>query len=219
MSECKYTMQSHRILVIGESHSDLYDRDGIKRIYIEGITMHRVGRDGVFSLHSKENIMDEGYDVIVVVCGEVDCRCHVYLQLQKGRDLDEILHTLASNYMSSLALVKQELGNRVQVFARGIVPPLRDGDHPDIAKGDVEYPYPIRGSLEERIAWRMRLNDLVAELASQQGVGFIPSPPWAENEDHTMVFEMSDKIIHIHNNYAERACSDLMEHMQSALKM
>jgi hypothetical protein len=79
------------IYVMGESHMDIHDR----------FPLHRVGRDGIPALmqqaQRKSHGTPERDDVLVLIAGEVDCRCHVHRQINEhGRPEETVLHDLAA---------------------------------------------------------------------------------------------------------------------------
>ena len=103
-----------KIYSIGDSHSILYDKSELVENYfwLGGMTMHRVGTRFInFSgvecdpLGCGKEVKSVPTDGIVLACfGEIDVRHHVFKQVCLGRNEDEILCTLVSNYIILLKL-------------------------------------------------------------------------------------------------------------------
>lgn len=192
------------VYVLGESHTEIYNQ--FHRILLNACTMHRLARDGMMPT-IEGALWGKAYpqtgDVLVVVLGEVDCRCHVHRQIvEKNRTEEEVLEDLASRYIK--ALVEYKNGTGVKIGVRGVVPPLKDGRHHDEN-------YPIRGAFIDRLRWRNTLNAKLEQKCKEHDLLYVPSPPWAENEDGSMKFEFSDEIIHIHARYAPEASQNLRD--------
>ena len=198
-------------LIVGDSHSRIYSFPEVSVLL--GLTMNRVARDGFFSICDKEKAGK--HKNILLVCGEIDCRCHVYLQLQKGRELSEILSTLASGFVQTLKEAQEYLG-KTQFLVRGVLPPLRGGNHPEMGDGNDNFEFPIRGSLEDRIQWRRQLNYNLQLFCARHGVKYVPPPVWAENADNTMKSDHSDGVIHLAWTCSEQATRDLQQILYSA---
>lgn len=208
------------VLVVGDSHSYLYGdvapemAPEVAHRWVGPVTMHRVGREGFFSVCPKEEAA--GHGAVLLVFGEIDCRAHVYLQQLKGRAPEEVLDELASSFVRTLREAKDALGGSVQFWIRGVVPPLRGGRHSELGVDTHSLDpadFPVRGALHERVAWRLRMNELLQAKAAEAGLGFLPSPAWAEDPaDHTMRWDCSDGHIHIANRpeLRRRAVEDLL---------
>jgi hypothetical protein len=185
------------VYVMGESHTEVYDC--FPRIVL-------VGRDGVRG----ESVINSSVsgatypgtgDVLIVVVGEIDCRCHMYIQIhEKHREEDEVIRDLAVRFINSL--IEYRYKHNANIGVRGIVPPFRNAIHHDEK-------YPIRGTFDERVRWRQKLNAKLQWMCHHNDILFIPSPAWAENTDGSMNHDVCDDFIHIHNRYARRICEDL----------
>jgi len=188
------------IYIIGDSHSASYDNYN-GNFWIQtnvGGTMHRIGRDGLYEF---SNIALTANDILLVVVGEVDIRCHIYRQInENNRDEDEIINTLAKSFISRLKDIKLNTG--CNIIVRGVVPPLPNANHPDIHSGnpaDLTYTYPIRGHIKDRSRWRQMLNKKLETLCIENKLYFLPSPKWVEDNDGMLIDSFSDHKIHIAN--------------------
>jgi hypothetical protein len=63
--------------------------------------MHRVGRDKLTYIDFKKYKITPT-DMVVYQFGEVDCRCHIKKQMDKGRSLSEIVENLVTPYLESI---------------------------------------------------------------------------------------------------------------------
>jgi hypothetical protein len=198
-------LQSGNVYVMGGSHTSLYEKQ-FNRVVVGSITLHRYGRDGIIDTVTqivKDFRIPQPGDILLIVAGEVDCRCHIYKQVYEiNRDEDEVITELAERFTNRMIAFRNLTG--VDVGVRGIVPPLSVTLHYDPN-------YPMKGDLEDRKRWRLKLNKKLKELCEEYKFLFVPSPPWVENPDHTMKLYMSDGTVHIHDRYAESVCADLLE--------
>lgn len=177
-------------------------------MFLNAVTMHRIGRDGLLqtlqSICLSNNIvLPKPGDFVLIVCGEVDCRCHIQKQIAQGLDEDVVLQDLSNRYLNALLGFRNEF--QVDIGVRGVVPPLKDGDH---QHHDVEYP--IRGSDQDRLRWQQKLNALLENGCKTYGLLFVPSPVWTAGEDMFMKRDYSDGIIHISDRYSTEATSEFL---------
>ncbi len=121
--------------------------------YIGPTTMHRVGREGIIFLNLSNYAIKEG-DTAIFVLGEIDVRCHIAKQHAAGRFVDEIIDTLARNYIAAI-LENQKLCKKIHCVIFAVVPPTNIAYNPD---------YPYCGSLGERIEYTQKLNKKLHEL-------------------------------------------------------
>ena len=110
--EAQASIESPTIHVIGDSHSrELMFIPGCLIHYIGSVTMHRVGRDGIAGLNLKGFGVND-YDVVVFAFGEIDVRCHMGKQRdQFNRNEDEVINTLAANFLCTILQNKLEYKN------------------------------------------------------------------------------------------------------------
>jgi len=187
------------IYIIGDSHSDSYKWNGNYFIPSTPGTMYRVGKNGLQDRLT--NVTLTTNDILLVVVGEIDIRCHFYKQInENNRNEDEIINTLAESFISRLKDIKLNTG--CNIIVRGVVPPLPNANHPDIHSGnpeDLTYLYPIRGHIKDRSRWRQSLNKKLETLCLENKLYFLPSPKWVEDNDGMLIDRFSDHVIHIAN--------------------
>ena len=122
------------------------------------VTMHRIGRDGI----SYEGIQNE--DVVVLVSGEIDVRCHIGKQRdEQGRGLDEIICTLVRDYIAVLLKIRSLKSNITAVVSM-VVPPT------DINLNPV---FPYYGTLDDRINITRKLNNRLKKECEVNGIYFV----------------------------------------------
>jgi hypothetical protein len=194
------------IYTIGDSHSQLtfeYDFNIQTRhpritncFYLGPITMHRVGRDSIsFKDHS---VPSNG---IVISCfGEIDVRNHVNKHVNLGRDEDDIIEELVSNYMKAL-LFNRENGYK-HIAVMNIVPVteyLFDRKSPDIRKpllsGSPEFPY--LGTNDDRKRYTLKMNKLLQTHCISNNFGYLDIYTKHVNEMGYLTLEYADGNCHI----------------------
>ena len=190
-----------KIHIFGDSHAQ-YSCNGIASYFpdyeyynhvVYSITMHRIGRDHIL-LGVPSNIDNEN-DIIIITYGEVDCRSHIYRQIQKGRELDEIINTLVNTYLETIH--KYQFRN---TFVLSVVPPVSKKEYED-RNGPISHHLPFCGTDQERLLYIRSMNDKLRKGCEKYGFHFID--PYSLNyirEDGMMNFKMSDGNVHIGDN-------------------
>ena len=153
------------IHVFGDSHA----RNNFNRIQkcmihsIGAITMNRIGRDKIDFFNVSRYGVQEN-DTCIFVFGEIDIRCHVLKQRDLfQRNVDEILSTLAKNYMSTILQNKAQYKN-LHCIVCGILPPTNMANNPN---------FPIHGSLAARMKTTKKLNQNLKRLCKQHNLKFM----------------------------------------------
>ena len=188
--------------VIGDSHSREFQ--GIENCFVHHtgpVTMHRVGRDGMncVNFHSygiKEN------DVVVMVFGEIDVRCHVGKQRDFAqRDLDEILNTLLFNYLNTILLNKSHYEN-LRVLTYTVTPPTDQA---------LNIHYPFYGTIEDRVSISKKLNSKLISFAGFYGIDVIDVYDDYADAEGALIPALSDQNVHISDNqYIRKKLSALI---------
>lgn len=168
-------------------------------------TMHRIGRDGLHGLNIRALGVREG-DVAVFLFGEVDARCHIGRQRdEKTRDQQEVIETLALNYVKTVASNKNQYAH-VTCFIVSVTPPCDRG---------YNVSYPFYGPLSERVSITKDLNNCLKKHGNDIGIHFLDVYSMYAQEDGSLGLEVSDGIIHINPRYnyhiKEKLIEDLIE--------
>lgn len=163
-------LTAERIHIFGDSHTDLFQ--SLPRAIIHhtvGVTMHRVGRDGAQTFALPTRGIESG-DALGFVFGEIDIRVHVANQRDRFfRDPTEILHTLATAYLTTLQAVKRAYpSSPIVVFS--VVPPA-GRNYPNFNHHKTFFPQ--IGRDRDRIEWTKQLNRLLRDGAFCVGFGFV----------------------------------------------
>lgn len=156
-------------------------------------TMHRVGRDQHI-INCQPDTIDKRHDIIIVVYGEIDCRCHIQRQINKGRELDEIVQTLVDAYITSIL---QYGFHNVIVVA---VPPPVSKNEFEKRNGPIQHHLPFVGTDKDRVLYTTKVNHLLEEQCARNGLLF--SNPFHSyiSENGTMDFSKTDGLNHVGNN-------------------
>lgn len=190
-----------KIHLFGDSHAQ-FSCHGIASYFpdyeyynhvIYSITMHRIGRDKI--LLGMPSSIDHDNDIIIITHGEVDCRSHIYRQIQKGRELDEIINTLVNNYLETI--YNYQFRN---TFILSIVPPVSKKEYED-RNGPIQHHLPFYGTDQERLLYIRLVNEKLRMGCEKLGLYFID--PYYGNytqKDGMMDFKKSDGTVHIGDN-------------------
>lgn len=161
---------------------------------VYGVTMHRIGRDGLSFLEKwrRDIIGAENDDVLVFVFGEIDVRCHILKQSQKQNvSVDTIIEKLVDSYLNTVLSYK-DLYQQLNVVVFNIVPPIDRIHFP---------PFEQYGTLKERVAIANRLNQTLKNKCDSFGVPFLDIYKLFSEQDGSMKPELSDGSVHISNLY------------------
>lgn len=171
------------IHVIGDSHSwEFRGIPGCMEHYLGPVTMHRMGRDRLDAAHFSVN----PGDAVVLAFGEIDVRCHIGRQRDHNeRSLDEIIYTLATNYLEQIASAFPN----INLIVYSVTPPS------DIVNNRE---YPIYGSLEDRVNITQLLNQALKLLAPRYGIDFLDVYDDYADEQGVLCVDLSDHNVHIH---------------------
>ncbi|MBI3517200.1 MAG: hypothetical protein HY060_24465, partial [Proteobacteria bacterium] len=158
---------------IGDSHA-VTNFSSIARCRVHWIgprTMHHVARQSI-------DLAALGIGAgarLVVVLGEVDCRCHmVEMMVQTGMPAAALCRRVASGFVASLERTMAR-GGAVKAAICSILPPPQvvDRDHPDHVANAENLEFPVVGSAEERRQMAVALNQALAEAADRRGIGYL----------------------------------------------
>jgi len=173
----------------GDSHCD----NCFKNLKLEhknfwqSITMYRVGRDNkIINFVDSKNI--------VLVYGEIDCRTNIGKQINLGRNEDEIIETLITNYFKTIANTSFD-----KIIIVGIIPPTKQNDYEKI-HGPILHKHPFVHSDEDRVRYTKKMNHLLNEYCNKYNYIYFNPFDYYTREDGTLKYEFSDLTVHLGNN-------------------
>ena len=183
------------IYVFGDSHGTMFTNVSLPDMYfahMPSVTMHKIGRDNNIP-QCPEECMNQS-DIAIVCYGEIDCRCQIMKQVQKGRDEDEVIESLVMAYMTTL---KRILRRCRAVIVVAVVPPTRQEDY-ERHNGAITHEFPFVGSDKERVKITQKVNSML-EKHIQVHESFLFFSPFSEytRNDGTLKHELSDNQVHI----------------------
>lgn len=189
------------IHVVGDSHAQEFSQiPGCEIHWLGPITMHRAGRDGISTLNLTSIGVEEN-QVAIFVFGEIDVRCHIgKIRDQGQRNLDEIIETLAAQYIRTI-LANRTLYKNLLCIVYSVTPPTICYN-PD---------YPTYGSLEDRVSITKKLNARLANLCSQANIEFIDIYDEYSNFDGTLNAAYSDGNVHINSVHFQTIAQKLKQ--------
>lgn len=176
-----------RLHVFGDSHSAYcFDRfQGAEISWLGPKTMHRAAREVAEIVPALiETPHDD--DVIVLIFGEIDIRCHlVPIAERSGLTIDVEAEALARRYIQSLKALKERMqGMRVVI----VQPPFPCDRRPNSE-------LPFRGSLEQRIEAHKALSKHLQ--AEADDILFLPMPQRYASKNGSLRRKFSDDGVHI----------------------
>lgn len=178
-------LHCRNIFLFGDSHQGAFN--GIPdchSVLNDSITMHRVGRDmlGVLNLSS---IPFANGDAVIFSFGQIDVGWHICKQRDLAhRSLDEIISTLATNYVNALKLIVEPYPNIIKIVY-SVPPPSDIFIHQTL---NLSY----SGTLDERIKITKELNNLLKILCPMNGIEFLDVYDDYSNPNGTLRLEIND---------------------------
>lgn len=185
------------IYVFGDSHAD-FNMRGFNmqhiNLYQVSITMYRIGRDNnIINFSSSYNSSN---NIFLLFYGEVDCRCHIYRQIQLGRELNEIIEELVSAFFNT---IKNNITDYKQIIISSITPPICKEKHESI-HGPTTHEFPFIGTDTERVLYTTLMNNKLSEYCHKYNYTFLDTYDHYSNENGLLYFEKSDYSCHIIDN-------------------
>lgn len=168
------------------------------------VTMHRIGRDKHI-VHCVPDLIDREKDIVIILYGEVDCRCHIGRQIQKGRDLAEIVETLVCNYINTI--IQYGFKN---VIVIAVPPPVPIKEY-EARNGPITHHLPMVGTDEQRLMYTTKVNEKLKTECEKHNLHFINPFDSYLRPDGMMDFSKSDGNSHIGNN--EAVCKILQKYI------
>ena len=186
------------IHIYGDSHANRSFKN-LKLPYNDfhsnSITMFRIGRDNIIIRFSK-NMIKNG-DILVMVYGEVDCRCHIQRQVDLRRNEDDVINELVTKYFNTIKNNTVDLD--VKIIIVGIIPTTKQYELESI-HGPITHEFPFVGSDKNRVIYTNKVNKLLEEFANKNNYIFFNPYSYYTREDGTLKFELSDSNGHLADN-------------------
>ena len=157
--------------------------------------MFRIGRDNIIINFNKNEVNIN--DIIVLVYGEIDCRCHIKRQINMGNNEDEIINELVNNYFITIKNNTIDCGLKIIIV--GVIPPTKQSDY-ETLHGPILHEFPFVGSDENRVRYTNKLNKLLEEISNKNGYIFYNPYYYYTRDDGTLKYELSDSTVHLGNN-------------------
>ena len=185
------------IYVFGDSHADFNLRN-FDLLHINlceySTTMHRIGRDNI--IVNFDNSYNNKDNIFIFFYGEVDSRCHIQRQIDSGRNLDEVIDTLVSNYFNT---IYNNITEYNKIIISSIVPPVNRAKHESI-HGVITHEFPILGTDKDRIVYTTLMNNKLKEYCNTFNFIFLDFYDYYVDNNGLLIFEKSDTNSHIVDN-------------------
>lgn len=186
------------IYIYGDSHA----RFIFKNLHIDNhnqsqnsITMFRIGRDNHIINFNKDKYINEN-DIICLVYGEIDCRCHIQRQINIGRNEDDVIHKLVYKYFLTIH-------NNIKIYKKivvvGIISPTAQNEYEKI-HGPIKHEFPFIGTDEDRVRYTTKMNKLLEEYCIKNEYIFFNPYHHYTRENGLLKHELSDSTVHLGNN-------------------
>jgi hypothetical protein len=186
------------IYIYGDSHAGINFKN-LKLDYIDlhcsAITMFRIGRDNIIINFNKDIIQKN--DVIILLYGEIDCRCHIHKQIILGRNEDDIINELVTSYFNTIN--NNTLNIDAKIIIVGVIPPTIKNDYERI-NGPVLHEFGFLGSDEDRVRYTKKINKLLEEFSIINNYHYFNPYSYYERPDGTLKYELSDNLVHLGDN-------------------
>lgn len=182
------------LFIYGDSHGN----DCFKNLKIPYIdlhssnkTMYRVGRDRyIINYNRNHHTMDS---IIILVYGEIDCRCHIQKQINLGQGKDFIINSLVAKYFESIAA---NVDKYKHIIVVAVIPPTSQIDYESI-NGPITHEYPFVGTDENRVMYTKEVNKLLELFCKKYNYIFFNPYEYYTRQDGCLKYELSDKTVHL----------------------
>ena len=182
------------IYIYGDSHasfcfSKLYTSKIIQSV--AGVTMHRVGRDQKIPYFDISNHTMQ--TILCFMYGEVDCRCHIRVQVNIGGDEDDIIKTLVDKYIDA---IHNSVGSYSKIVVVGVPPPTENAES-DLS---VEHDFPFVGFNLDRVRYTEKMNRLIKEKCNELSYVFFAPYSFYTDTNGCLIRMYSDGGVHIRDS-------------------
>jgi hypothetical protein len=141
--------------------------------------------------HNPQKVTEK--DTVLLVYGEVDCRCHIQRQIDSGRNENDVICELISNYFRT---IRNKIHPRAKVVIVSIIPPTKQNEYESL-HGAITHAFPFVGTDEARVRYTIKMNHLLEQNAKHNGYYFFSPYAHCTRPDGTLCFEMSDTCGHL----------------------
>ena len=153
------------IHTFGDSHCTeacgVFGVFNIQRHHLGPILCYSFGKEKLNRLNIKNYNIQEN-DTCIFTFGEIDCRNHINTYISSTNTYQNIIDNMIDNYFIAIDLnVKQY--NRITVYVYNVIPP---------ANIQWQYPYPYKGSNEERLQYVTYFNQKLKEYCNKYNYKF-----------------------------------------------
>ena len=182
------------LFIYGDSHAnDCFKNLKIpyKNLHLSNKTMYRVGRDRhIINFNRNHHTMDS---IIILVYGEIDCRCQIQKQINLGQDKDFVINSLVSNYFEAII---SNVDKYKHIIIVAIIPPTSQIDY-ESNNGPITHEYPFVGTDENRAMYTKEVNKLLEIFCKQYNYTFFNPYEYYTRQDGCLKYEFSDKTVHL----------------------
>jgi len=186
------------IHIYGDSHASRSFKNlelPYNDLHCNSITMFRIGRDDII-INFNKNMIKPG-DILIMVYGEVDCRCHIQKQVNLGKNDDDVINELVSKYFKTIKNNTIDLD--VKIIIVGVIPPVKQ-DELESIHGPILHEFPFVGSDENRVIYNNKVNKLLEEFANKHNYIYFNPYSYYTRPDGSLKFELSDTDCHLGDN-------------------
>lgn len=184
------------IYIYGDSHAERSFKNLTlphANQFCNAVTMFRIGRDNII-INFDKNCIQKG-DTIILVYGEIDCRCHIQKQLNLKRNENDIIYELVNHYINTIQ--NNTMGLDIKIIIVGVIPPVNINDFEKGGGRMVVHEHSYHGSDEERVRYTLKVNNLLEELSNKNNFIYFNPYNYYTSDDGTLKFEFSDHNCHI----------------------
>jgi hypothetical protein len=186
------------IHIYGDSHAH-YSFKNLNlphtNLWKASITMYRIGRDNrIINFRNRNHVQSN--DIIILAYGEIDCRCHIQRQIDMGRNEDEIINELVTNYMRT---IKNNITETANIIIVGVIPPTIQADY-EILNGPITHEYPFVGTDENRIRYTNKVNNLLETESTKNNYIYFNPYSYYTRPNGALKHELSDLSVHLGDN-------------------
>ena len=187
------------IYIYGDSHAHFSFKNLTlphNNLWRASITMHRVGRDNKIINFINADFLQNN-DIIILAYGEVDCRCHIQRQVDMGRNEDDIINELVTNYTKT---IKNNItAANVKVIIVGVIPPTKKPDYEGHDE-PIANEFAAVGSDADRVRYTRKINNSLEEAAKNNKYIYFNPYSYYTSDDGTLKYELSDLTVHLGDN-------------------